>query len=51
MVHHSWLKETLKILGVADNIRRILSQSMCSTTVLASNMDTLSKVSIKRGIY
>ena len=42
MMPHSWLKEKLKIVGVAGNICRLLSQSMCNwKTVLTSNKDTL----------
>ena len=38
--------------GVADNIRRLLGQNMCNwKTVLTSNGDTLSEVSIQRGIF
>ena len=49
---HSWLKETLKMVGVADNIHRLLGQSMCNwKTVLTSNGDTLGEVSIQRGIF
>ena len=48
---YSWLKETLKMVVVADNICR-LGQSMCNwKAVLTSNRDTLSKVSIQRAIF
>ena len=30
VVPHSWLKETLKMVRVADNICRLLGQSMCN---------------------
>ena len=41
MVPYSWLKETLKMVGVADNIRRLLGQSMRKwKTVLTSNGNT-----------
>ena len=50
MVPHSWSKDTLKIVGMADNIRRLLGHSMRNwKTVLASNGDTLGKVSKQRG--
>ena len=43
---HSSLKETLKMVGVAENIRRLLDQRMSNwKTVLTSN-----EVSIQRGI-
>ena len=52
LVPHSWLKETLKIVGVADNIHRLLGQSMCnSKAVLTSNGYTLGQVSIQHGIF
>ena len=52
MVPHSWLKETLKIMGMADSIRRLLGHSMRNwKTVLASNGDTLGKVSKQRGTF
>ena len=52
MVPHSWLKETLKMAGVADKIRRLLSRNMYNwKTVLKSNGDTLGEVSIQRRIF
>ena len=52
MVPHSWLKETLKMAGVADKIRRILSWNMYNfKAVLKSNGDTLGEVSIQRRIF
>ena len=47
MVPHSWLKETLKTVGVADNIRRLLGQSMRNWKIVL----TLNEVSIQRGIF
>ena len=48
----SWLKETLKTVGVADNIPRLLRQSIYNwKTVFASNDDTLSEVSTERRIF
>ena len=50
MVPHSWLKETLKIVGMAVNIWRLLGQSMRNwKTVIASNGGTIGKVSKQRG--
>ena len=52
MVPHSWLKEKLKMVGVADNIHQLLGQSMRNwKTVFTSNGDTLGEVSIQRGIF
>ena len=52
MVPHYWVRETLKVVGVADNVRQFLDQSMRNwKTVLRSNGDTLGEVSIKRGIF
>ena len=49
MVFHSWLKETLKMVGVADNIHPLFGQSMRNwKAVLTSNGDTLGEVSIQR---
>ena len=50
MLPHSWLKETLKIVGVSDNIHRLLGRSNWKT-VMTSNGDTLGEVSIQRGIF
>ena len=42
MVPHSWLKQTSKIVGVADKIWRLLSQNMYNwKAVLALNGDAL----------
>ena len=52
MVPCSWLKETLKMVGVAENIRRLLGQSIHNwKTIFASNDDTLSEVSMERQIF
>ena len=52
MMPHSWLKETLKMVAVADNICRLLSHSTRNwKAVLTSNRDTSGEVSIQRGIF
>ena len=52
MVSCPWLKETLKTIGAADNIRRLLRQSIRNwKTVFASNDNILSKVSTERRIF
>ena len=51
MVSCSWLKETLKIVEVADSIHGLLGQSMRNwKTVHASNGNTLGEPSIQREI-
>ena len=52
MVPHSWLKETLKMVGAPDKIRRLLGQSMLNwKTVFLSNRDTLGEISIQRRLF
>ena len=52
MLPYSWLKETLKMIGLADNIRRLLGQSIRNwKTVFTLNGDTLSEVYIQREIF
>ena len=52
MVSCSLLKETLKTIGVADNIRRLLRQRIHKwKSVFASDNDTLSEVSTERRIF
>ena len=52
MLPYSWLKETLKMIGVAGNIRRLLGQSIQNwKTVFTLNGDTSSEVCIQCGIF
>ncbi|XP_063956544.1 uncharacterized protein LOC135154347 [Lytechinus pictus] len=52
MVPHSWIIESMEMLGVADNIRRFLITSMTRwRTKLESNGEVLGEVGIKRGIF
>ena len=52
MVPHSWILKMLDTVGVADNIRNLLSNSMRDwKTVLTSNNEVLGDVDIKRGIF
>ena len=52
MVPHSWLKEVVQLMGVADNIKKLLFNSMEKwRTILTSNNETLGEVEIKRGIF
>ena len=52
MVSYSLLKETLKTVGVADNIHRLLRQSIHDwKTLFAWNDNILSEVSTERRIF
>ena len=52
MVPQSWNLECLKFFGAAENIRRLLENSMKSwRTELTSNGQSLGTVSIKRSIF
>ena len=52
MVPHSWLEECLEIFGSADNVRKLLSNSMktCRTELTACR-ESLGDVQIKGGIF
>ena len=52
MVPHSWIMETLEMMGIAANIKELLENSMKNwNTLLFSNGSMLGKVNIKRGIF
>ena len=52
MVPHSWILETLKLTGVAENIRDLLKRTMSNwKTVLTSSGQELGEVGIRRGIF
>ena len=52
MVPHSWLEECLEIFGIADNMKKLLSNSMKTRqTELTSCGESLGDVQIKRGIF
>ena len=52
MVPHSWLIETLKMVGIASNIRETLETSMKNwKTELTANGQSLGEIEIKRGIF
>ena len=52
MVPHSWLMECTTMLGIALNVREMLSNSMKSWKVeLTSGGQTLGEVNIRRGIF
>ena len=52
MIPHSWLEECLEIFGIADNVKKLLSNSMKTwRTELKSCGESLGDVQIKRGIF
>ena len=52
MVPHSWILETLRLTGVAENIRDFLERTMANwKTVLTSSGEELGEVGIRRGIF
>ena len=52
MVPHTWILETLQMVGASEKIRGFLKQSMEKwTTNLESNGASLGSVDIKRGIF
>lgn len=52
MVPHSWILETLRLTGVAENIRIFLERTMADwKTVLTSSGEELGEVGIRRGIF
>ena len=52
MIPHSWIRECLKLFGVADNIKRILSSCMKNWKLeLTSSGVSLGEVNIRRGIF
>ncbi len=50
MVPHSWILETLKLTGIASNVKLRVSMANWKT-VLTSNGRTLGEVKIQRGIF
>ena len=52
LVPHSWITETLEMVGVAEGVRKFLCRSMKEwTTNLECGGQHLAKVDIKRGIF
>ena len=52
IVSHSWIKKSMKMCGVADNISHLLSKSMESwQTILMSGNEELARVNIQRAIF
>ena len=51
-VPHSWIIESLELIGVADNVKALLEKSMSLwRTTLTSNGKMLGEVEFKRGIF
>jgi len=52
MVPHSWILESVTLVGIADNIKRLLKNSMGNwKTELNAYETTLGEVNIQRGIF
>ena len=52
IVSHSWIKKSMKMCEVADNISHLLSKSMESwQTILMSGNEELARVNIQRAIF
>ena len=52
MVPHTWLKEAVELVGIAENVKRVLFSSMERwKTILTSNNEVLGEVNIRRGIF
>ena len=52
MVPHLWIKKSMEMCGVADNIFHLLSKSMESwQTILMSGNEELTRVNVQRGIF
>ena len=51
-VPHSWIQKTLQMLGIADNTKNLLTQTMKTwETVLESEGKQLARVSVRREIF
>ena len=52
MVPYSWIKESMEIRGVSDNISHLLPKSMENwQTILKSGNEELARVNIQRGNF
>ena len=52
MVPHSWIIECLELFGIAENVRKFMSDSMRSWKLeLTSSGESLGDVHIQRGIF
>ena len=52
MVSHSWIKKSMEVCGVADNISHLLSKRMESwQAILMSGNEELARINIQRGVF
>ena len=52
ILSHSWIKECLELMGIAENIRELLETSMKQWKLsLTSNGNELGDVKVNRGIF
>ena len=52
MIPHSWIKKSMKMCEVADDISHLLSKSMQSwQTILMSGNEKLTRLNIQRRIF
>ena len=52
MLPHSWIIKTLELYGIAENIVKLIAESMKGwQTMLTAGSEELAKVNIKRGIF
>ena len=52
MIPHSWIKETLSIFGISQNIQTMMANSMPNwKTVLTTGRENLGEINIRRGIF
>ena len=52
MVPHSWIKKSMEMCEVVDNISYLLSKSMESwQTILMSGNEEFARVNLQRGIF
>ena len=52
LVLHSWIKECLELMGIAENVRELLEKSMKQwKLLLTSNGNELGDVKVNRGIF
>ena len=51
-IPHSWVNESMKLSGIADNVRNFLEKSMEQWKLsLTSNGEDIGEVDVKRGIF
>ena len=51
-IPHSWIKECMELMGIAENVRELLLKSMKQwKLLLTSNGNELGDVKVNRGIF